>query len=261
MILFETIAVAFGMFSAFPVPKTEWNARNMRYSLCAFPPVGAVIGVLWAAAALLSERLGLPELCRAAVLTALPALSTGGIHLDGYIDTSDALASWGDAAKKRTILKDSHIGAFALIRTAVYFTVYLGACSAFRADARGLVCMGLGFVLERALSGAAIAGFPIAADTGLAHTFASSSDRRTCRRVLAGISACCVLGMTAADPLRGPGMALAAGFVFWDYRRTAVREFGGITGDLAGWFLQRAELYMLCAAALLPYAAEALAGK
>ena len=42
-------------------------------------------------------------------------------------------------------------------------------------------------------------------------------------------------------------LALAAGFVLWRYHRVAVKQFGGITGDLAGWFLQKAELYMLAA--------------
>ena len=42
-------------------------------------------------------------------------------------------------------------------------------------------------------------------------------------------------------------LVLAAGFVLWRYHRVAVKQFGGITGDLAGWFLQKAELYMLAA--------------
>ena len=35
MIVLQTIAVAFAMFSAVPVPQFEWNAKNMRYALCA----------------------------------------------------------------------------------------------------------------------------------------------------------------------------------------------------------------------------------
>ena len=42
----------------------------------------------------------------------------------------------------------------------------------------------------------------------------------------------------------GPEEALAA---LWRYRAVAVKQFGGVTGDLAGWFLQRAELWMLAA--------------
>ena len=42
MILLQTVAVAFAMFSALPVPQPTWNEKNMRYALCAFPLVGAV---------------------------------------------------------------------------------------------------------------------------------------------------------------------------------------------------------------------------
>ena len=32
MIVLQTIAVAFAMFSAIPVPQFEWNEKNMRYT-------------------------------------------------------------------------------------------------------------------------------------------------------------------------------------------------------------------------------------
>ena len=47
MILLQTIAVAFAMFSALPVPQFEWTPKNMRYALCAFPLIGLVCGGLW----------------------------------------------------------------------------------------------------------------------------------------------------------------------------------------------------------------------
>ena len=47
MIVLQTIAVAFAMFSAVPVPQFGWNEKNMRYALCAFPLVGLLCGVLW----------------------------------------------------------------------------------------------------------------------------------------------------------------------------------------------------------------------
>ena len=37
MIVLQTMAVAFAMFSALPVPQFTWNSKNMRYALCAFP--------------------------------------------------------------------------------------------------------------------------------------------------------------------------------------------------------------------------------
>ena len=47
MIVLQTIAVAFAMFSAVPVPQFGCNEKNMRYALCAFPLVGLLCGVLW----------------------------------------------------------------------------------------------------------------------------------------------------------------------------------------------------------------------
>ena len=100
MVLFETIAVAFGMFSAVPLPQPRWNEKNMRYAMCAFPLIGVVIGLVWAAWAWVCGSFGLPVLLRAAGLCLVPVLLTGGIHLDGYADTCDALASCADPAKK-----------------------------------------------------------------------------------------------------------------------------------------------------------------
>ena len=93
MWVLETVAVAFGMYSALPVPRVEWNEKNMRYALLAFPLVGAVLGLAWCGAAALCAALGLPDVLRGAALCALPVVVTGGIHLDGYADTCDALAS------------------------------------------------------------------------------------------------------------------------------------------------------------------------
>ena len=47
MIVLQTIAVAFAMFSAVPVPQFGWNEKNMRYAMCAFPLIGLVCGGLW----------------------------------------------------------------------------------------------------------------------------------------------------------------------------------------------------------------------
>ena len=112
MIVLQTVAVAFAMFSAVPVPQFNWTEKNMRYAMCAFPLIGVVIGLLW----FLCGVLPLPGAARAAGFCLIPVWVTGGIHLDGYADTCDALSSYGDREKKLEILKDPHCGAFAVIR-------------------------------------------------------------------------------------------------------------------------------------------------
>lgn len=240
MTVLQTIAVAFAMFSAVPVPQFDWNEKNMRYSLCAFPLVGVLCGVLWYVCA----SLPLPAMVRAAGFCLIPVWVTGGIHLDGYADTCDALCSYGDTKKKLDILKDPHCGAFAVIRLCSYFVAYFALCCCVQFTPQVGAVWLLALVLERACSGYAVAAFPLAKNTGLAHTFATAADRITVRRVLGCLSIVLAVVLFA---LGGGVLVLAAGFALWRYHRVAVKQFGGITGDLAGWFLQKAELYMLAA--------------
>lgn len=244
MLILETAAVAFSMFSALPVPQPVWNQRNMRYAMCAFPLVGLVLGALWWCWAALCCRLALPELLRGAGLCLLPVVVTGGIHLDGYADTCDALSSYGDREKKLEILKDPHCGAFAVIRLCSYFAAYLALCACVDFTPRVGLCWTLALVLERALSGLAVASFPMAKNTGLAHTFATAADRTTVRRVLMVLAALLSAALLA---LGGWALVLAVLLVFARYHVVSGKQFGGITGDLAGWFLQKAELWMLAA--------------
>ena len=74
----------------------------MRYALCAFPLVGG--GDRWIVLAVggtlsVGGRAG-PS---ARAVRLLPAAVTGGIHLDGYCDTVDALASHGTPARRQKV--------------------------------------------------------------------------------------------------------------------------------------------------------------
>lgn len=266
MTALETIAVAFAMFSAIPCPQPVWTEKNMRYCLCAFPLVGAVCGLLCGGWAALLGVLHAPDLLLAGGICLIPVLVTGGIHLDGFADTSDALASCAPPEKKREILQDPRCGAFAVIRLCAWFLADFVLCAVVRWDARALICLGLAFVLERCLSGWAIASFPMAKNTGLAHTFAAAADKKRVRAVLSVFIMALVAALVVVGRMAGLAMAVTAGVVLLLYRRTAVKQFGGITGDLAGWFLQRAELFMLAALAAVqllaaqPWAAQLTEG-
>ena len=248
MIVLETVAVAFSMFSALPMPQFTWNEHNMRYSLCAFPLVGAVIALVMWGWGHACAFLAFPAILRGAGLCLLPVLITGGIHLDGYCDTCDALASHSDAKKRQEILKDPHLGAFAAIKLGVYLIADFALWTALP-ETRLPVLAGM-FCLSRALSGLALTVFPLREGSGLARFFAESADRRRVRAVL---TALCVLLSLMLILLRGGEIVLAAAVVFLYYRHMCVKDFEGLSGDLAGWFLQTAELWMLAAAVLRHY--------
>lgn len=258
MWMLETLAVAFSMFSALPVPRVEWNERNLRYALAAFPLTGAALGLAWWGWAALCGALALPDAARGAGFCVLPALVTGGIHLDGYADTCDALASRAAPPRKQEILRDPHCGAFAVIRLCVYFIAYDALCCSLDPAGAGPRCAGLSFVLSRALSGFALTVLPIAEGSSLARTFADAADKRRLRVILGGEILLCAAALCLFGGLTGVGMLCAAAAVALSYRRTARREFGGVSGDLAGWFLVRSEFWMLAAATAIQYGRNAL---
>lgn len=194
--------------------------------------------------------LGFPALLRGAGWTLIPVLATGGVHLDGYADTWDALASCAPPEKKREILADPRIGAFAAIHLCGWFLADFALWTALpRYEAVPVLLL---FCLSRSLSGLAIAAFPLAKDTGLAHTFAQAADKQLARRFLTGLSALLCMGLLFCG-WQGAAMDAAALGVFGYYRRVARSQFGGLSGDLAGWFLQTAELWMLGALVFSQY--------
>ena len=131
MAVLKSLCLAFSMYSRIPMPRVDWEEKNMRYVLCFFPWVGLVVGGgmygLWLLRSWLGVFIPFPVFVLTG--TVLPVLITGGIHMDGFMDTMDALHSYSPKERKLEILKDSHIGAFAVIMLAVYGLVYLGAFS------------------------------------------------------------------------------------------------------------------------------------
>ena len=100
MYLVKSLAVALSMYSKIPVPAVEWKEENMKYAMCFFREVGGGAGaVQYLAAAVLLGFTGCGTVLFSAVMTLIPVLVTGGIHLDGFADTTDALASWGNREK------------------------------------------------------------------------------------------------------------------------------------------------------------------
>ena len=242
MKILESIVVAFSMYSKIPMPHIEWTKENMKNTLCFFPLVGAVIGGLVWLWFQVSGWLDVGVILKAAVAVLIPVIVTGGIHLDGLLDTADALSSWQTMERRLEILKDSHAGAFAIIVCCGYFLAAFGIWT--EAGVEDLGVLGIGFILSRALSGFGICTFPCAKNSGLAATFAQAADRKRCQAVLMIEIGLCIAGMIVLDPWRGIRAAAVAVVVCICCRRMAMKTFGGITGDIQGFFLQICELAM-----------------
>lgn len=241
-IFWESLCIAFSMFSKIPVPKVEWKEENMSYMVCFFPLVGAVIGGLCTLFLHLACHFDLSPSIKASVLTALPVLVTGGIHLDGLLDTADAVSSWGSREKRMEILKDSHTGAFAVIWCGLYLVLFYGAASAFTPSM--MAPLTLVFVLSRALSGLALALFPKAKTSGLLYTFSRRGKTSVIAIVMYLYLLFCGICLLCLSLPGGLILLLEGAFCIFLYYRTSLRMFGGITGDLAGCFLCVTELVL-----------------
>ena len=239
----KALIAAFSMYSKIPMPRVEWEDDTLKYALLYFPLVGLVIG---AAVYFAMDNFFCGEIPTACIMTVLPIVITGGIHLDGLMDVSDALASYQSKEKKLEIMSDPHIGAFAAISLVCYILLYFGAWIYFIYDIRRLLCISMGFVLSRALSGLCLVLFPKAKKDGLAAMFANKADKNAvCVAMLLYIAAV-LFGMYIVRGTRFPIFPFAFALITTlVYLYTAMKNFGGVTGDTAGWFLCWCELAIM----------------
>ncbi len=239
--------MAFATFSRIPMPMICWEKANMRYLMCSFVLVGAVVGAAQAAWLALAEALGLTALLQGAGYALAAVAITGGIHLDGLADVADALSSHAEPARKVEIMKDPHAGAFALIALACYLLAQTAlAGEVIVSDIRDLAALALVPMASRCTAGLATLVLPSASKKGMQETFreAGRTDRRPL--VVLGIEAVVVAAaLTAARPAFGLASMLACAFCLAWAKRRARKEFGGFNGDQAGCLLQTCELAML----------------
>ena len=103
------------MFCSLPFPCKAWDEKCRPYMLLFLPLIGLEIGALWVLMSYLLRYFEIPSMIYGLVMCALPYLITGFMHLDGYMDVVDAVCSWRDLERRREILKDSHVGSFAVV--------------------------------------------------------------------------------------------------------------------------------------------------
>ncbi len=249
MYLLRSLAIAISMYSKIPVPTVDWNEKNMKYAMCFFPVVGAAAGGLQLLIGyLLLKYTSCGNLFFAIAMALIPVIVSGGIHLDGFADTVDALSSYGDREKKLEILKDPNTGAFAVIGLCVYFLADTALWSEVTVEL--LPVIACTYMFSRSLSGISVVSFRAAKNSGLLRTFQDGAQKKRVRMVL--IVWACVCGgiMLYLSWKTAVLVILAALFVFLYYYRMSRKQFGGTTGDLAGYFLQVCELAMLAGAVL-----------
>ncbi len=249
MKVLNSLVSAFLMYSKIPMPQVEWKEGNRRYALCFFPFVGAVVGVLFLLWQFVCGWLEIGFFLKSIGSVLIPLLVTGGIHVDGYCDVIDAKSSYADRETKLKIMSDPHVGSFAVMGLVGYFLLQTALFSETdHTDTTLLIAYG--YILSRALSGIAAVTFKSAKNGGTLQSFAKPAHKKVTLIVLSCITAAVCGAMLLTNPLTGGIVLLGAGGSLLYYRIYAYKNFGGITGDLAGWFLQICEMGILILAVI-----------
>ena len=196
-------------------------------SAALFPVVGALLGVLLGGIGL-GLDLMLPAGPVAALLIAAGALVTGGLHLDGVMDTADGLFGGKSPEQRLAIMGDSRVGAFGVVAGGLVLLGQFACLSELTGQARWLALVVAGMTSRWTML-LALALFPAARETGSGATFRSGVTRGMV--ILGSAVAGCVA--LAAGPL-GP-IALAAGLaIVLGGGHLLSRRLGGLTGDTYG---------------------------
>lgn len=241
----SVLIAAFSMFSRIPMPQRKWDETAKRYMMAAFPLIGVIIGLVILGWGHVVSTFEIPSLIAALVFMLIPLVITGGIHYDGLCDTVDALASRASKEKKLLILADPHIGAFGVITLVCHLLTLFVLFVYFESALEQCIALASVFVVSRTLSAWAVLKWKSAKNDGLVHGFHSDSSTMP-------VTVCLFAWFLAGSvvlvlSLKFVGLScITAAFVMLAvYRFVAYKQFGGITGDTAGWFLQWVELIMI----------------
>ena len=227
------------MFCAIPAPQV-WDEKARDKMLLFLPVVGLELGLLWWALAYVCRML--PPLMAALILSVYPYFATGFLHLDGFMDVTDAVRSYRSLERRREILKDSHVGSFAVIGIVILLLSQF-VCFASMKDTAD--CKVLLFIpaVSRCCSALAVTALKPMSTSQYAAQEKPKSHVAVLLAMLAvfllgGFLLCGRQAAALLGVLIGYGFALLRGY----------KSLEGMNGDIAGYALSIGEL---CGAAVI----------
>lgn len=232
------IAASWSFLTVLPAPGGESDARSRAASLAYFPVVGLALGALlgglgWAL------DLVLPRGPTAVVLLALSAVLTGGLHLDGLMDSADGVFGGRTVERRLEIMRDSRVGSFGVIAgTLVLLGQY--ACLAALGGAGRLVALAIALTASRWSMTVAIAFFPPARPGGLGASFQLAG-----RRWPLAVATTLTVVIAALSPRLGGISFVATLLLVALGGRFLSARLGGLSGDTYGGLAVLSETVIL----------------
>jgi adenosylcobinamide-GDP ribazoletransferase len=232
---------AFALLSRLPLPNHRGTGAA---SAWAWPLVGAVLGCIGAALASGALWLGVTPGVTAALVLALSAMLTGGLHEDGLSDTADGLYGGWTKARRLDIMKDSRVGSYGVLALVLVMLARWSALTAvlvYGPDGGGhwaaLIATG---AVSRAPMALVMALLPNARGEGLSHLTGRPSGATAMVALVIAVAIAAALTGWTAVPLTFAALGAAILLAF-----VALRKIGGQTGDILGASQQLAEVACL----------------
>ena len=227
--LLADLGGAFGLLTRLPLGGPGRGAA----SCWAWPVAGAVVGALAAACGWAALAAGLPAGWAAALVLAVQAAATGGLHEDGLADTFDGLMGGRDVARRLEIMRDSRIGSFGAL---ALMLVVLARWSAL------VVLLPVAPWAVMAVAAVSRAGMPLlmrALPAARPGGLSAMVGQPTARQVALTLGVAAALAL----PMGWPALALlpVLGAVWLALGLWARARIGGQTGDILGASQQLAE--------------------
>jgi adenosylcobinamide-GDP ribazoletransferase len=236
--------LAFQFLSAVPIPLgVPATPLHLGRALALFPLAGAALGLALAGADA-ALRLVLPLSVVSVLVVTSGTLLTGGLHLDGLMDSADGVFGGRTVARRLEIMRDSRVGSFGVLAGALQLLLKVATLAALAVDLRGPVLV-VSLVSGRLAMVLAVWLLPYARPDGLGAGFKAGL-RPT------GVCVALALAAAAAWLALGPAglllLAVAAGVAAAAARWLAGRLGGGLTGDTYGALSEVAEVAVLLGA-------------
>jgi len=232
---FKGIVMSISMFSRIPVPFLKWDNTCTHLIIPFFPLVGFIHGVLLYIFLETMIYFGMHIVFRSTFLALFFYFITGFLHLDGFMDTSDAVLSNRSLEDKKRILKDSNVGAFSVIAVITLFIMMLSSSYIIISEQKNLSMLIAIPVISRCLTAYAFLTLSPMEESGYAKLFLKKEALKS--KIIVTI-----LFMLAvmASFFVFHGSYIVIGFMILVFYITIERlhsQFAGISGDLCGYAL------------------------
>ncbi|MDY7005654.1 MAG: adenosylcobinamide-GDP ribazoletransferase [Cyanobacteriota bacterium] len=238
------LSAGIAFYTCLPIPHT-WNLDFNGIARFA-PLIGTMVGGILGLIDLGLQILGMPILTRSAVAVVSGIALTGGLHLDGVMDTADGLAV-PDQKRRLEVMSDSATGAFGAMAAIALLLLKITALTDLDSD-RFLILMGVaGWGRWGQL--VAIARYPYLKPTGKGafHKEAKYSnwDFLQSLLLLLSLSGIQIL-LNPESWLVASGMAIGGIAIALLTGAWFNRCLGGHTGDTYGAVVEWTEALLLC---------------